>query len=69
MGNLRHHNIDNTIVVFKLRFELWLKLRVRLPIVADDVVNDLHEADLHEAERGKGNVRFRQENNGTCQKE
>jgi hypothetical protein len=27
-----------TIVVFKLRFKPWLKLRVRLPIVADDVM-------------------------------
>ncbi|KFY62667.1 hypothetical protein V497_02284 [Pseudogymnoascus sp. VKM F-4516 (FW-969)] len=30
--------IYNTIVVFKLRFKLWLKLRVRLAIVADDAV-------------------------------
>ena len=28
---------EGTIIVFKLRFKLWLKFRVRLPIVADDV--------------------------------
>ena len=38
MGDLWRYTIDNTIVVFKLRFKLWLKLQVQLLIVADDVV-------------------------------
>jgi hypothetical protein len=37
-GTYDSHKINNTIVVFKLRFKLWLKLRVRLLIVADDVM-------------------------------
>jgi hypothetical protein len=30
-----------SIVIFKLRIKLWLKLRVRLPTVADDAVRNI----------------------------